>query len=252
MKTTQISLSRVAFLLLLACQLQTASGETVSGYVDYAALYQLNVGVSGEVKSVSVREGNRVTKGTLLLELDDTVLIAAVNAATARSKFLLADMEERQRAHDRDSNLFAEGSLSSVELDLSRLALLEAAAKYSTSKAELAGHQSRLNLSRISAPISGLVLRRNANPGERIVIENRSLPAFIMASDEKVVRAEIKSTPAVLLNLGQNVELESDGGRGQGKIEAIEFSSTHGWIKTTISTRQSLPDVGHPVKIIYQ
>ena len=74
-----ILLLAIPLFIWMSAGVAVAAG--ISGQVEYAHIYHLNVGVSGEVKSVSVEEGNRVTKGTVLMQLDTTVLEARKAAA---------------------------------------------------------------------------------------------------------------------------------------------------------------------------
>ncbi len=245
------SISVTIAFLLLSCFSLWALAATVTGVVDYAVLYRLDVGVSGEVKSVSVKEGNRVIEGTLMLQLDDTVLAAEMAAAMAQKNYLLAEMEEHQRAHERDGELYAEGSLSLVELDRSNIKLLESTASFHRSEAEIARRNSRLNLSRITAPVSGLVLRRNSNPGERIEIQNRSEPAFIFTDENKVIRVSIDFDSTSVPLLGAPVEITYSDRTARGKVEAIDTMTDQGRLRLTITTTHSLPDVGSTVSVSY-
>ena len=177
-------------LLLLNTAWNAAHAESVTGTVEFAEIYHLDVGVSGEVASVSVRPGDRVLAGTLLMALDDTVLSAELEAAAAEAAWREAHLQEAIRSWERDNALYEEGSLSTVELDLSRIARLHAETEYQHSLARRAASQSRLNRSRLTAPVAGMVLERNVNPAERINIDVFAGPALVFASSERVVRAQ--------------------------------------------------------------
>lgn len=242
------------FVLILICcaSIGPVFAENVSGQVAYAHIYHLDVGVSGEVSSVSVEEGNRVTAGTVLMQLDTTVLGARNKAALARTEYYEALMQEAERALGRDQELYDDGSLSTVELDLRKIQVLKASADFAQSQAEYIQSVSHLNLSKVVAPVAGIVIQRNTNPGERIILENRIRPAFIFASENKVVRANIDVQQNRPPQTGSSVKIELDGSQSDGQVTAVDSLGGAQYVTVTISSEQPLPAVGTPVQISFQ
>ena len=245
---------RCRFVTALICfaSIGPAFAENVSGQVGYAHIYHLDVGVSGEVSSVSVEEGNRVTAGTVLMQLDTKVLSARSKAALARKDYYEALLQEAHRALGRDQELYDDGSLSTVELDLRKIQVLKADADFNQSQAEYTQSVSHLNLSKVVAPVAGIVVQRNTNPGERIIIENRIRPAFIFASENKVVRANIDVQNNRPPQRGSSVQIELDGSQSDGQVTAVDSLGGTQYVSVTISSEQPLPAVGTAVKITYQ
>ncbi len=250
-KTSKSYLAAVT--ALLAVTIVSASmADTVSGRIEHDVVYHLDVAVSGEVKSVSVREGNRVTQGTVLMQLDTTSLEAKRDAALAKMNHLEAVMEEAARSLQRDEELYAEGSLSTVELDLRRIAVLKANADFKISEAEYVHSRGQVSFGTIVAPVAGIVVKRNVNPGERIVVDNRSEPAFIFASDNKVIRAELNPETGTVPTPGSSVKIDYPGGTISGQVMAINSLTSPDGVSMTVSTEQPLPQVGQAVEINYE
>ena len=241
------------FLASLFCYMYAGSvlAANVSGQVDYAYIYHLDVGVSGEVSSVSVEEGSRVTEGTVLMQLDTTVLKARNKAALAKKEYHEALRQEARRALDRDQELYDDGSLSMVELDLRKIQLLKANADLSQSEAEYVQSVSHLNLSKVVAPVAGIIVQRNTNPGERIIIENRIRPAFIFASENKIVRAHIDIQENQPPQIGATVQIESGGTQLQGQVSAVDSLGGPQHVTVTIITEHPLPNIGSKAQISY-
>ena len=88
MHKTPIIFSWFITSLICCAYTDTVFAANVGGQVGYEHIYHLDVGVSGEVSSVSVEEGSRVTAGTVLMQLDTTVLKARNKAALAKKGIL--------------------------------------------------------------------------------------------------------------------------------------------------------------------
>jgi membrane fusion protein, multidrug efflux system len=108
--------------------------------------------VSGRVTQLNFRDGARVQKGQLLVQLDDQLPLAQV----AQSQ---AELSIAQANHKRNQELVAENFISQRSVDESSAALQVAQAKLSLSRATAA----RL---KIVAPFSGIAGIASANIGD--------------------------------------------------------------------------------------
>ena len=253
MKNTINRFLQFAFILfpVLLNSLSVAHAQTIQGIVTHAVIYELNVGISGEVKLVHVAEGDRVTSDDILLELDNTHLATQVEAASAQFALNQAQMEETQRAYKRDEELYETGSLSTVDLELSNIARLQSNSILKQSRARLETHRFRLRQSIITAPANGIVLKRHAHPGERLLTENQSTPAFLLAGDRKVIKVEVPMTDSRLLATEGRVTITYLDRSLEGTIDMLDRITEPGMIHLTISTTEPLPDIGQPVEITF-
>jgi len=108
--------------------------------------------VSGRITQLNFRDGDRVRKGQLLVQLDDTLQLAQIKQAEAELSIARAN-------HKRNQELVAQGFISQRSVDESGANLEVAQAKLSLAQANAA----RL---RILAPFDGLTGIRSANLGD--------------------------------------------------------------------------------------
>jgi RND family efflux transporter MFP subunit len=139
---------------------------------------------SGTLLNLSVAEGSRVRAGQSLgaVELADLASRVAERAAMLESaRTALAQTERTQAQNER---LAAQQFISPAALDGSRAAV-------ETARAQLNAAQASLNTTRVGlrdgalvAPISGIVAKRHALPGEKLAIEQQVLTIVDLAKLE--------------------------------------------------------------------
>jgi RND family efflux transporter MFP subunit len=110
--------------------------------------------ISGFVKAVNVSAGDKVKRGQLLIQIDDSSLIAARDEAQAN--FNLAES-----THERYKQLLEKKSVSQQEFD-------EVEARYKLSSAALKNALSNLSYSRIVSPIDGVVTTKSVEAGDMV------------------------------------------------------------------------------------
>jgi RND family efflux transporter MFP subunit len=164
------------------------------GNVESALSTPIAAALAGTVDSVSVREGDAVAKGAVMLQLDARRTRADVRAAEALSKRSAAQLEQARRQAERVNKSSAALSAPERERYSLDVAVLEA---------QLAGEQAtaqrvRVDLSRhrIEAPFSGVVKSRAVNPG-----------AWVKAGDTVIELVSIKELQIL-------VDIPFESGRG--------------------------------------
>lgn len=110
--------------------------------------------VAGLVRAILFEEGQKVTKGQVLLTIDDTELVAQTTQAEEafklaeanlqRSATLIGAQNTTQAAHDRTIS------------------------EYNTAKAQLSLLRNRLEKTQIKAPFDGIVGARTISPGDYV------------------------------------------------------------------------------------
>ncbi len=109
---------------------------------------------SGKIKTIRFKEGSRVVKGTLLVELQNDDLKAQVEKADLQQKMLKTEL-------GRKDELLKIDGISQEEYDQAENAYLTAVANYHLDLANL-------NKTRIYAPFTGLVGLRQVSEGDFI------------------------------------------------------------------------------------
>ncbi len=106
----------------------------------------------GRVATLKVYEGDRVNKGDLLLQLDDSQLRAEVKKATAQRKQARLDVQRLERL--QNNKLISEDELA------------RARTAFDIAAAEEDLLQARLDNARITAPFDGVISQRLVEPGD--------------------------------------------------------------------------------------
>ena len=221
---------------------------------------QLSVDMSastmGRVTRLAVDEGERVTAGQFLLQIDPENLQAIVNRGQASLDATISAHEQAQVAVEtarvnlevarenleRQADLWSlrlvsrevyEQATADVELRETELKAREvdvegAAQRILQERATLDGARYDLTQVTITSPIDGIVTRRNIEEGETVVIGTMNNPGTVLLTiaDFSVLEAEIEvdETDIPAVRFGQPVEIEIDALPGRtytGRVTEI-------------------------------
>jgi RND family efflux transporter MFP subunit len=142
-----------------------AGGAMLMAMPGWAADIALTTRVSGVVDQVLVKAGQRVSKGTVLLRLDNTILQARFDEATAEQVRAQADEADAKRDLERMQELFDRTVSSTTELDASNLRYTRAQAALSAAQARRIIAQKNLSDAELRAPFDGVVSAVPGAPG---------------------------------------------------------------------------------------
>jgi len=164
-----------------------------------SATVQVVAKVPGRVRAVHVSEGDAVHAGDLLVTLDPRDLLVAVRQAEGQVSLAAASLEAAQvqeRALEKDfrriEDLARTGSASQGDLDRVR-AQYEAAiaqrkvahAQVQVAQAALALARQNLEETRVVAPMDGVVVKRNVDPGQETA-PGAAGPLIVLAAMDPV------------------------------------------------------------------
>lgn len=124
---------------------------SLSGSIEANEQIEIHSEVSGIVESISFTEGSQVSKGQVLLKVNDIELRAQL--VQAKTKESLASENER-----RAKLLLQKEAISQEEYDI-------AGADYRTAKAQTQLIQAQIGKTSVRAPFSGKIGLRNISPG---------------------------------------------------------------------------------------
>ncbi len=155
---------------------------TANGKIQPEKEVKITPDVSGEIVELTVREGDHVEKGQLLIKIKPDIYIsqrdrslAAISSARARLVQAEAQFQQAQLSFDRSKQLYQEQTISKSEYEQAEasyaVAKAEAdAAKYAVVSAEASLKEANENLVKTSiySPMTGTVSMLLVELGERV------------------------------------------------------------------------------------
>ncbi|RKH44364.1 efflux RND transporter periplasmic adaptor subunit [Corallococcus sp. AB049A] len=204
---------------------------TGAGKVQAATTVKISSNLSGDLVSLKVKDGDAITKGQVLGQIDKRYYEAAVKQATAsrdaaRSEVQVADVEAvRQRAElARVQGLAEKGLASAAEVEQTKAVVDTAEARLAAARQRVAQssavlEQAATDLARTTllSPIDGNVIELSREVGERVRGSDFSedVVMTIAALNQMEVKFEVGEHEVVHLKYGQPAEVTLDALEGQ-------------------------------------
>ena len=158
------------------------------------------------ITQITVRAGDNVSKGQLLVELERSELESRLQQVAEEVKSYEARLTEAKQSLDRAEELYARQLVAAATLD-------EARADHSTLKAGLARARQAVNeaetalsYSTIVSPIDGRVVERFAEPGDTATPGDKLLTLYNPGSMR--VEGAVREGLALSLELGQELQVD--------------------------------------------
>src|SRR3954471_2553231 len=224
---------------------------TASGQVQPHTKVDLSADITGRLVRLAVKDGDMVTKGQFLLEIDPTQYQANVERATAavasaRSQAAQAkpSLLQAQRSYDRlaalkkaNPTLVSDEQLeqlrTNVEVAQAQLEAANHAVDQAT--ASMRDAQSLLGKTTIVAPMSGRVTRLNVEQGETAIqgTFNKDAATMLTISDMSVLETKVKvdETDVSRIKIGDSTVVQLDAFPDTtfvGRVSEISNSSVKG------------------------
>ncbi len=198
-----------------------------NGRIQPVLQVKISAEVSGEIIALPVKEGQKVSKGDLLVRIKPDFYIAATNQANASYKSALASRtmaEANLRRADaefkRHQDLFRNKLVSDSTFDEVRAAYDVAQAQsegaahqVEVAKAAVDSANESLDKTTIRAPLSGTISKLNSRLGERVLgtVQNIGTEIMTIADlNEMEARVDIGENDVVRIAPGQKARLEVD------------------------------------------
>ena len=185
---------------------ELTQGLAVSGTVKALNYAVIKARVAGELKEITVREGDSVKAGQVLARIDPIEYQRRYEQAQEQAIAAKAQMEIAQRQWDTNKALVDQGFISKTALDNSLASFQGAVASH---KAAIAGAdvaRKSLDDSILRAPFSGVIALRVAQLGERVGIDAKVLELVDLRQLE--VEAPLSPSDSVDVKIGQTAQLQ--------------------------------------------
>lgn len=168
-----------------------------TGQVEAVTTVLVGAEISGRIATVNVDYNDHVTAGQVMATFDrasleaqraqTNALVAAGRATTAQAK---ADLEQARRNRVRADELFAQHAITATEHENAVTSALVTEARLRAAEAQLAAQEANaavaktnLDHSVIRAPIDGVVITRNVDPGQTVASMLTTPTLFTVAAD---------------------------------------------------------------------
>ena len=168
--------------------------------------------VAGELQMLTVREGDTVSAGQVLAQIDPREFQARLQQAQQQADAALAQIDIAQRQFANNKALVDQGFISKTALDTSLSNLQAAQATHRAALAFADIVRQSLNDTVLKAPIAGQVSQRMAQPGERVGVDARILEIVDLRQIE--LESNLPSVELPKLKLGQLAQLRIEGAVG--------------------------------------
>lgn len=212
---------------------------SASGKVQPKEYVDVGAQVSGQLKSFLIEVGDKVEKGDLLAEIDETLAVAKVDADRAQMKELQASFAQQEATLElakanagRANMLYKADAISQAEQQAATAELKVATARLDQMKAQIERQQSTLtadlaslSYTKIYAPMSGTVVSQAAVVGQTLNA-NQTTPTILRIADLSVMTVEADVSEADVLRVKPGAEayfttLGSTGERWRTKVRQV-------------------------------
>jgi len=218
----------------LAVQVATVGRESLqskvsaNGKIQAVTKADISASIMGQVTRLAVKEGDRVTKGQFLMEIDPRsasanadAMKAGLQAAQSDLASATANLSQAKSDFDRAKANRDAGIISAADFERARTTFETATAAQETARrradqAKANVNQSHVGLgfSTISAPMDGTVTARRIELGETAVpgIQNQAGTVLLTVSDMSKVEAEMEVDEASIptVKLAQKAQVRID------------------------------------------
>jgi HlyD family secretion protein len=241
---------------------------TASGQVQPQTKVDVAADISGRIVRLAVKEGQTVTKGQFLLEIDPSQYIAAVqrseaalSASKAQEAQAKANLIQAQRNYQRsaeikkaNAQLVSDEQLEQLKTQAEVQQALQEAATHQVeqSAAQLNDAKSSLAKTTILAPMSGRVTRLAVEQGETAVpgTFNKDAATLLTIADMSVLETKVKvdETDVARIEVGDSAIVQIDAFPDTtflGRVTKISNSS----VKATAASGSADQAVDYEVTI---
>jgi HlyD family secretion protein len=203
---------------------------TASGQVRPQTKVDLSSDITGKIVRLAVKEGQMVTQGQFLLQIDPQQQEAAVQrfeAALASSRAQMAQAQanllQAQKSYERTAQikkanpqLISDENLEQLRTSVEVNEALYQSSRHSVDQSSAAVRDARSSLGKttIYAPMSGRVTRLNVENGETAIMGtlNKDAATLLTIADMSVLETKVKvdETDVARISLGDSAVIQID------------------------------------------
>lgn len=183
----------------------------LQGKVDAEGMaYVAPSGQGGQVKAVFVKLGSRVSKGQLVLKLDDAMARQQVVSAQQQTGVLKARLAQAQTVYERYQNLWKQNIGAEIQVINAKADVDALQSQLKAAQAQVSMAQEQANMSNVYAGISGVVDEMSVKVGEFFSPQSAAMPGtgirIVNSSNLKIV-TNVPDNYTAKVKKGDKVEI---------------------------------------------
>jgi HlyD family secretion protein len=196
-----------------------------SGFLTHEEEVMLSSEVIGKVSELFVEEGDEVSAGQLLLQVDDKNFIAGLEQSEAAVRINSIDIERQQvrienlqRQFERtkslhERNMVGDDEFDSIQnqLDLAVIDLKSSEERLTQANAQLDQVNDQLSKTKIVSPIEGLITSLDIKVGETAIASSTNIPGsslMTIANPESIyTEVLVDEADVATIEIGQRAEI---------------------------------------------
>ena len=212
----------------------------VSGTMQPVRQATVKAKVSGDVRQITVRDGDTVQAGQVLIRVDTADLDARLIERQGQLESAKAQLALAEKTLATNQKLLKQNFISQNAFDSSESSLNVTKGSVMSAEAQVRLAQNALRDAVITAPLSGIVAKRHVQPGEKVAFDTPLVTVVDLREIE--LQAMVPAVDIPELKPGMTVDLTVDGfgdRRFTGRIDRINPATEAG-------TRAILVFVGIP------
>lgn len=201
----------------------------VSGTMQPVRQATVKAKVSGDVRQITVREGDVVQAGQVLVKVDTADLEARLIERQGQLESAKAQLALAEKTLSTNQKLLKQSFISQTAFDSAESSLNVSRGSVKSAEAQVKLAQNALKDAQAVAPLSGIVAKRHVQPGEKVAFDTPLVTVVDLKDIE--LQAMVPAVDIPELKVGMGVELAVDGfgdRRFTGRIERINPATEPG------------------------
>ena len=192
-------------LLAPLAPLADTQSQVVTGTVTANRTVTLAARIVGRITDAHAEEGDAVTEGQVVVEIDDTELKARLRSAEAARERAVAELAHRQRVKARLDKLASRNATSEEAIDEAEYAFQVAGANLKAAEAEIDAIKASLAETRIKVPFDSVVIKKIAEKG---LVTQPGGPLYEVQDQSRLkFRARVKEGDLARIKSGDTAEV---------------------------------------------
>ncbi len=187
-------------------QVNSPASEPVPASIEARETTIISSRLLARITRITVRAGDQVEQGQLLLELEKTDLLARAQQAREQIRSVQARLTEARDNLARAEKLYQQGLIAVADRDAARANASALQANLALAQQTLAEAESAVGYTEIRSPIAGRIVDRFAEPGDTASPGQKLLSLYNPFSLR--VEAWVRERLALSLVIGQQLPVE--------------------------------------------